>query len=445
MYSDTYFKSRNHDVVPPKTRKIDVFDVCAIFDVICFFLTPSPIHPVVSERIENPKHNKLPDDEFQVQLRKPISINLEYFKKLGKASPKIIHVSIGKRHIGFIDNKNNVYVMGQNNKGQLGLQDKIERYSPTIVLEDRIVRFLDCGEENTIACIEERSNWGELMEVYLYGTGQYIDGSLPGFFINRQAASLSTQFTKLNLPEIPRNLKSIHNLKGQLFLLSYYTMPDKNIFCNYKLNYKLNFIKKLMNKNLATAKELLYLIENKRSDKATQWDCICRILKECIEVNAVQPKKNYVHSNSHSSRSSKRKNNFHQERQENEVQQKLDILARAFEAYGYTSKPHYQNHILPNSHYEIMNINNDYEGPQNFLSPQISHEASPSSQSSSNALEKELSFMNPPSNCGDRTFFEALFNNNQYQRNISKRERRKVVSNLGILLDNTSELGVGFW
>lgn len=61
--------------------------------------------------------------------------------------------------------------MGCNDRGQLGLKYCLYKHEPAEVLEDQYVRFVECGAQATIACVEKRDFEDSLVEVALFGTG----------------------------------------------------------------------------------------------------------------------------------------------------------------------------------------------------------------------------------------------------------------------------------
>ena len=145
-------------------------------------------------------------------IKKPICVNMEYFfkessfwkqlhrrvlnrteKNLGKHQifdddiykelPFFVSASIGNEHLAFIDRNNRVYVMGKNTFGQLGVEDKLPCYRPKEIFENQLVRFVYCGYNHIMACVEKRDKARALLKVSLYGAGEirYDDEILLGF------------------------------------------------------------------------------------------------------------------------------------------------------------------------------------------------------------------------------------------------------------------------
>ena len=57
---------------------------------------------------------------------------------------QIVTCSIGDRHLGFIDEYNRAFVVGNNRYGQLGTGDRMDRSTPVQVLFNKAIKILHC-------------------------------------------------------------------------------------------------------------------------------------------------------------------------------------------------------------------------------------------------------------------------------------------------------------
>ena len=141
-------------------------------------------------------------------------------------TPKIIMSSVGDRHIAFIDNHNRLFMMGKNQHGQLGTSDKKDKTTPTQVLQDKFVRFVTCGVNHTIACIEKRDGQNIMNGVELYGCGCNQENRLPHQNHMTKDLQHNDQFRKLHVPGLPWNIRQLESVKGMLFSMANYS-PDQ--------------------------------------------------------------------------------------------------------------------------------------------------------------------------------------------------------------------------
>ena len=89
-------------------------------------------------------------------------------KKL-KFPTKIRQISIGSGHIGILDEYGQLYMLGRNNKGQLGLGDKSDRPRPTLVENLKQIKYVSCGMFFTVVITDKD-------DVYTFGSN--IQGQL---------------------------------------------------------------------------------------------------------------------------------------------------------------------------------------------------------------------------------------------------------------------------
>src|SRR5437870_491709 len=78
------------------------------------------------------------------------------------------YIKVGYNHTICLTKNNNCYVWGHNYFGQLGLNDKNNRYTPTLLNlpNNEKITFITCGEYNTI-CLTNNDNcyvWGNTMD-----------------------------------------------------------------------------------------------------------------------------------------------------------------------------------------------------------------------------------------------------------------------------------------
>uniref|UniRef100_H2ZKP8 Uncharacterized protein n=1 Tax=Ciona savignyi TaxID=51511 RepID=H2ZKP8_CIOSA len=127
---------------------------------------------------------------------------------------KIVSCSIGDRHLGFIDEYNRAFMVGNNRKGQLGTGDRIDRSTPVQVLYDKTLRILFCSLNHTLAVVEIGG------KCLILGTGCGHNGRLPG---NNKG---SVDFVRLDI-KIPWSVRQIDSHKESIFLLSCYDMKEQ--------------------------------------------------------------------------------------------------------------------------------------------------------------------------------------------------------------------------
>nr|XP_002123036.3 F-box only protein 24-like isoform X1 [Ciona intestinalis]XP_026695010.1 F-box only protein 24-like isoform X2 [Ciona intestinalis] len=131
---------------------------------------------------------------------------------------KVMSCSIGDRHLGFIDEYNRAFMVGNNRKGQLGTGDRIDRSTPVQVLYGKTLRLLFCSLNHTLAVVEHGN------ECEMLGTGCGHNGRLPG---NSRG---SVDFVHLDI-KIPWSVRQVDSHKESMFLLSCYDM-------NHHIQYK---------------------------------------------------------------------------------------------------------------------------------------------------------------------------------------------------------------
>ena len=151
-------------------------------------------------------------------------------------TPRIIMSSVGDRHISFVDNHNRLFMMGKNQHGQLGTSDKIDKTMPTQVLQDKFVRFVTCGVNHTIACVEKRDAQDVITGVELYGCGCNQENRLPHPTFTSRDMPNNDQFRKLHVPGLPWNIRQLESVKGMLFSMANYSPEQlyENTFNNYR-------------------------------------------------------------------------------------------------------------------------------------------------------------------------------------------------------------------
>lgn len=71
---------------------------------------------------------------------------------------KAIQISCGSVHMGMIDTHSNVYMMGFNAQGQLGLGDNVNRQNPTI-LPNIKAKYISCGDFHTLLIDLDDNVW----------------------------------------------------------------------------------------------------------------------------------------------------------------------------------------------------------------------------------------------------------------------------------------------
>lgn len=122
-------------------------------------------------------------------------------------------------------------MMGKNQHGQLGTGDRVDKHSPTQVLHDKFVRFVTCGVNHTIACIETRNKQNLLTGVELYGCGCNQENRLPS-----EVATGSDKFRRLHVPNLPWNIRQLESVKGMLFSMANFAPEQlfENTFNDYK-------------------------------------------------------------------------------------------------------------------------------------------------------------------------------------------------------------------
>lgn len=148
-------------------------------------------------------------------------------------SCRIISVSVGDRHMAFLDEHNRCFVLGKNQHGQLGTGNRKDCNVPTEVLHDKFIRFVSCGINHTIVCIETRNKFNVLEEVELWGCGSCGEGRLPG-----RSHTDADVFAKLDIKGLPRNVRQLESVKGMLFSLSMYGLEKEfeQIFSTFKFD-----------------------------------------------------------------------------------------------------------------------------------------------------------------------------------------------------------------
>lgn len=127
---------------------------------------------------------------------------------------KVVSCSVGDRHLGFVDEYNRAFLMGNNRYGQLGTGDRMDRHSPVQVLGSHTVRLIDCGLNHTLAVVEV----GDTCE--MMGTGSGNNGRLPG----KPRGSL--EFTTLSI-EVPWSVRQIDAHKDSIFMLTCHDCEDQ--------------------------------------------------------------------------------------------------------------------------------------------------------------------------------------------------------------------------
>ena len=58
---------------------------------------------------------------------------------------QIVSCSVAEKHLGFIDEYNRLFMVGNNRCGQLGTGDRMDRDCPVQVLGQCVIRDVKCG------------------------------------------------------------------------------------------------------------------------------------------------------------------------------------------------------------------------------------------------------------------------------------------------------------
>merc|ERR1719186_717914 len=149
-------------------------------------------------------------------------------------------------------------MMGKNQHGQLGTSDKKDKTIPTQVLQDKFVRFVTCGVNHTIACIEDRDAHCGITGVELYGCGCNQENRLPHSTHTPRDLPNNDHFRKLHVPGLPWNIRQLESVKGMLFSMANYS-PDQ-LFENTFSNHKQKTIQNMQAENLKKMRiEELYI------------------------------------------------------------------------------------------------------------------------------------------------------------------------------------------
>jgi F-box protein 24 len=127
---------------------------------------------------------------------------------------KIVNCSVAEKHLGFIDEYNRLFMVGNNRCGQLGTGDRMDRAAPVQVLRRRVIRAIKCGLNHTLVIVENG------LSCDMYGCGSGSNGRLPGI------PKGTVQMEKLSV-KVPWSVIQVDSHKECMFLLSCYDPQKK--------------------------------------------------------------------------------------------------------------------------------------------------------------------------------------------------------------------------
>ena len=80
----------------------------------------------------------------------PIKVKFDRFY-----NPRVLKVSCGKVHTGFVDSSGKLFMTGSNEYGQLGIGTFTSEFQPCLVKIEKIVTELACGNNHTLVATKE--------------------------------------------------------------------------------------------------------------------------------------------------------------------------------------------------------------------------------------------------------------------------------------------------
>ncbi|XP_069805961.1 F-box only protein 24 isoform X2 [Dendropsophus ebraccatus] len=133
---------------------------------------------------------------------------------------KVVLCSLGYNHLALVDEYGRIFMQGNNNYGQLGTRDKINRGAPCQVQYIRNPTDVFCGLNHTLVLVVSVDSVKEI-----HGCGCGAGGRLPGW------PKGSPSFVKLLL-KVPVCARRIAATRDCLYIMSSYDTEEGAVYCD---------------------------------------------------------------------------------------------------------------------------------------------------------------------------------------------------------------------